>query len=159
MSSSESSQALRDPQQINFVMFNRFWSLSKTLFTLPSPILPILNGQYQAAWNANQKFWEGTSVKSYKIQLPVFLFLVLHQFLYQQTSFLQLSRISLNIIWKKFSSQIIFFKQIHPLAPTPSPYWPKSAKRDKSFLSIFPKMSDEISFFQTFIDKILQSIF
>ena len=92
------------------------------------------------------------------VRLPVFQFLVLHQFLYQQISFLQLSRISLNI-WKKFSSQIIFFKQIHPLAPTPSPYWPKSAKRDKSFLSIFPKISDEISFFQTFIDKILQSIF
>ena len=33
-------------------------------------MLLILNGQYQAAWNDNHKFWEGTSVKSYKIQIP-----------------------------------------------------------------------------------------
>ena len=93
-------------------------------------------------------------VKRYSYQFFYFLFYISFYI-----SRYQLSRISLNIIWKKFSSQIIFFKQIHPLAPTPSPYWPKSAKRDKSFLSIFPKISDEISFFQTFIDKILQSIF
>ena len=33
------------------------------------------------------KFWEGTSAKGHKIQLPGLLFLVLHQFLYQQISF------------------------------------------------------------------------
>ena len=33
------------------------------------------------------KFWKGTFVKSYKIQLSVLLFLVLHLFLYQQISF------------------------------------------------------------------------
>ena len=66
-------------------------------------------------------------MKRYKAQqLPVFLFLVLHQFLYQQMSFLQLSRISLNILWKIFSSQILlapfhtvffqmkFFKAVSP---------------------------------------------
>ena len=75
MNSNESSQPLKDPRQITFVMLNRFWYLIKNPFTLPpppsSPILPIFNGQYQAAWNANHKFWEGISVKSYKIQLPV----------------------------------------------------------------------------------------
>ena len=89
---------------------------------IPSPsILPILNGQYQAARNANNKFWEGTSVESYKIQLPVFLFLVLHQFLYQEISFSQHSRISFNIIWKKFYPKFSFFNgftlssQLHAL--------------------------------------------
>ena len=119
MNSSESSQPLRDPRQITFVMLNRFWSLSKNPFT-PSPppppsILPILNGQYQTACCAKHKFWEGTSVKSYKIQLPVFLFLVLHQFLYQQISFSQLSKVSFNIIWKKkFHPKFSFFNGFTP---------------------------------------------
>ena len=40
-------------------------------------------------------------MKSYKIQLSVLLFLVvLDQFLYQQKSFLQFSRLLFNIIWK-----------------------------------------------------------
>ena len=43
------------------------------------------------------KFWEGTSVKIYKIY-TVLLFLFLHQFLYQQISFLQLFRTLFNIL-------------------------------------------------------------
>ena len=79
------SQPLRDPQQITFIMLNRFWSLSKKPFTSPSSPPRVLKGQYQTWWNANQRhFWEGTSVRSYKIQLPVFLFLVLLHFLYPQ---------------------------------------------------------------------------
>ena len=82
---------------------------------IPSPsILPILNGQYQAARNANNKFWEGTSVESYKIQLPVFLFLVLYQFLYQEISFSQHSRISFNIIWKNICPKFSFFNGFTP---------------------------------------------
>ena len=34
MNSNESSQALRDPLQITFVILNRFWSLSKNIFTI-----------------------------------------------------------------------------------------------------------------------------
>ena len=96
MSLSESSQPLKDRQQITFMMRNRFWSLIKNLLTP----LPVPNRQYQAGWNATKikwkiqasfilyfKFGEGTPVKSYKIQLPVYLFLVLNQFLYQQISF------------------------------------------------------------------------
>ena len=62
-----------------------------------------------------------TSVKSYKIQLAAFLFLVWHQYLYQQIPFLQLTRISFNIIWKRLFSQILLFQQIPPLPPPPPP--------------------------------------
>ena len=41
----------------------------------------------QACFTLYFKFWEGTSVKSCNIQLPVLLFLVLHKVLYQQISF------------------------------------------------------------------------
>ena len=75
----------------------------------------------QTCFTLNFKFWEGISVKSYKTQLPVSLLLVLHQFLYQQISVLQLSRISFNIIWKGFSSYIFLCKQIHPPSPQPHP--------------------------------------
>ena len=47
----------------------------------------------QACFVLYFKFWEGTSVKSYKIQLPVLLSIAL-----------QLFRTSLNIIWKRFLS-------------------------------------------------------
>ena len=90
--------------------------------------MPIkIKWKMEAYFTLNFKFWEGTSVKRYKAQQqPVFLFLVLHQFLNQQMSFLQLSRISLNILWKIFSSQILlapfhtvffqmkFFKAVPP---------------------------------------------
>ena len=92
--------------EIAFVMLNIFWSWIKNFFT-PPPILPILNGQYKTVWNANHKFWKGSSVKTYEIHLPVFLFLVLH-LSYQQISVLHFCRIS-KIIWKKFFLKISFF--------------------------------------------------
>ena len=90
----KSSQPLSDPRQITFVMLNRFWSLSK------SPLTPLfltdnikLDGlptkikwKIQASFTFYFKFWESVYVKGYKIQLSVLLFLVLHQFLYQQIS-------------------------------------------------------------------------
>ena len=49
-------------------------------------------------------------MKSYKIEPPVPLFLVSHQFLYQQISFfLQLFRSSFNIILKLFLSKVLLF--------------------------------------------------
>ena len=128
-----------------------------TLNEMPTKI----KWKIQACFLLHFKFWVGTSVKSFKIQLLVFLFLVLHQFLYIKISFLQLSRISNNIIWKRFSSQIFPFYCIYrPPLPFPNST-PPSAKRDKSFSPIFPKMPPEtfFLFFQKFIDKILQSIF
>ena len=93
-------------------MCNRFWLLSKNLLT-PPPILTDnikLNGmptkikwKIQACIILYLKLWEGASVKSYKIQLPVLLSIVL-----------QLFRTSLNIMGKRFLSQIFLFLQIHP---------------------------------------------
>ena len=94
MNSSERIQPLRDPRQITFIMLGRFWSLSKKPFTslfltdsikldgIPTKI----KLKIQTCFMLYFKFWEGTSVKSYKMQLPVLLFLVLYQFLYQQIS-------------------------------------------------------------------------
>ena len=65
------------------------------------------------------KFWEGTSLKSYKIQLPVSLF---HFVLYRQISFLQLCRTLSNIIWKTIHVTNILFGMDSappsPLTPT-----------------------------------------
>ena len=76
-------------------MLNRFWSLSKKSFIplfLANNIK--LDGKptkiklkIQACFTLYFKFWEGTSVKSYKMQLPVLLFFVFHQFLYEQIAF------------------------------------------------------------------------
>ena len=46
-------------------MLNRFWSLSKNRLNPPHslvPILPALNGEYQATWNANQDYIKNTGL-------------------------------------------------------------------------------------------------
>ena len=60
--------------------------------------------------------FEGT-IKIYKMQQPVLLFLVvLNQLLHQQVAitFLQLFRTSFNIIWKKIFITNFPFLRIHP---------------------------------------------
>ena len=76
MNSSERSQPLRDPQQITFIMLNRFSLLSKKPFTslfitdnikvdgMPTKI----KLKIQACFTLYFKFWEGTSVKCFQIQ-------------------------------------------------------------------------------------------
>ena len=97
-------------------MLNRFWSLSKNPFTPPSS--PFLMGNIRLHGMPTTSF-EKELLWKVMIQLPVFLFLVLHQFLYQQISFLELSRISFNITWQKFSSQIFLF---NGFTSFPQPY-------------------------------------
>ena len=72
-------------------------------------------------------FWEGASVKSYKIQLPVILIPILHQFLYQQISF------------------FYNFLELHStLSETPHPLNSKNLLSVTIFfLSIFPKIPSE----------------
>ena len=139
MNSSERSRPLWDPQQITFIMLNRFWWLSKKPFTplfltdnnklnrfwwlSKKPFTPLfltdnikldeiptkIKLKIQPCFTLYFKFWEGTSVKSYKIQLPVLLFLVLHQFLYQIlffTNFLELHSI---LSEKDFCHKFYFF--------------------------------------------------
>ena len=128
MNSSERSQPLRDPQQITFIMLNRFWALSKKSNTSPSPHMVFLmhniklDGmptkiklKIQACFTLYFKFWEGTSVKSFKIELPVLLFLVSHQFLHL-INFLELQS---TLIEKGFCCEFSFFNGFtqtpHPL--------------------------------------------
>ena len=116
----------------------------------------------QGCFTLYLKFCEGTSVKSYKIQLPVFLFLVLHQFLYQQISFSQLSIISFNIIWKRFSFFVLNFSFLSDLPlPFPQPH-PLINGQNLNVTKVFCEFSLKCLlkyFFQKFIDKIVQSIF
>ena len=92
LNSSERNQSLRDPQQINFIMLMVImWKTLHPLFLTDNTKLDgmptKIKLKIQACFTLYFKFWEGTSAKSYKIQLPVLLFLVSHQFLYQQISF------------------------------------------------------------------------
>ena len=140
MNSSERSQPLRDPQQITFIMVNRFWPLSKKPFThlfvtdnikldgMPTKI----KLKIQACFTLYFKFWEGTSAKSYKIQLPVLLFLVSHQFLYQQISFFTTFQNFIQHYLKK-----IFVTNFNGFTQPPNLLIAKSAKHDNSFVN-FP---------------------
>ena len=115
----------------------------------------------QACFMLYLKFWEVTSVKSYKMQLPVFLFLFLHQFLFQQISFLQLSMISFNIIWKRFSFFVLNFSFLNDLPlPLPQPH-PLINGQNLNVTKVFCEFSLKCllkCFFQKF-DKIVQIIF
>ena len=120
MNSSEWSLPLRDPQQINFLMLNRFWPLSKKAFTLLflmdniklDGMLTKIKLKIQACFTLYFKFWEGTSVESYKIQLPVVLFLVLDKFLYQLISFLyNFLEINSTLFEKDFCCKIYLFNR------------------------------------------------
>ena len=123
MNSSERTQPLRNPQQNTFVMLNRFWLLSK------KPLLPLflmdnikldwmptnIKLKIQACFTLCFTFWGGTSIKSYKIQLPVLLFLVLHQLLYQQISFsCNFLELHPTLSAKHFCRKILLFWRIHP---------------------------------------------
>ena len=116
----------------------------------PPPLLlhPVLNLQYQVGWSVKikwkiqacftlySKFWEYTCVKSYKIQLRVLLFLVLHQFLYKQISFFT--------TFKNFTEhylQKIFLPNLTDSSKSPTPLMARQV-----FSSIFPKNPSEIFF-------------
>ena len=57
------------------------------------------------------KFLEGTSVKNYKMQLPVLLFLVLHLFLYQQMSFFYILEFHSTLSEKDFCCKFSFLNR------------------------------------------------
>ena len=90
----------------------------------------------QACFTLCFKFWEGTSVKRYKMQPLVLLFLVLHQLLYQQISsfynFLELhSTLSEKDFCHKFSFFMGFTQTFHPLNS-------QNLLSIKTFLANFP---------------------
>ena len=124
MNSSERSEPLKDLQQITFIMLNRLGKKPFTPLFLTDNIK--LDGmstkitlKIQACFTLHFKFWEDTSVKSYKIQLPVLLFLVSDQFLYQQISFfLQLFKNFIQYYLKKTFVTNFTFLTDSPKPPT-----------------------------------------
>ena len=163
MNSSERSQPLRDPQQITFIMLNRSWLLSKKPFTslfLTDNIK--LNGmatkiklKIQACFTLYFKFWEGTSAKSYKIQLPVVLFVASHQFLYQQISFFyNFLELYSTLSEKDFCRKFSFFNRFTPTSQ------PLNRQNLLSMTKDFCQFSLKclLIFFLIFSDKILQKL-
>ena len=137
MNSSERSEPLKDLQQITFIMLNRLGKKPFTPLFLTDNIK--LDGmstkitlKIQACFTLHFKFWEDTSVKSYKIQLPVLLFLVSHQFLYQQISFFTTFQNFIQHYLKK-----IFVTNFNGFTQPPNLLIAKSAKHDNSFVN-FP---------------------
>ena len=81
-------------------------------------------------------------MKSYKMQLPVLLLLILHQFLYQQISFFTtFYNFILHYLKKIFVASFSF------LTDLPRPPLSHSVKCDKRFLSIFLQMPFETYIF------------
>ena len=128
-------------------MFIKFWWLGK------KPFIPLfltdnikLDGiptkikwKIQACFTLYFKFWDGTSVK---MQLPVLLFLVLHQLLYQQiSSFYNFLELHLTLSEKDLCHKFLFFngftQTFHPLNSQ------NLLNVTKLFWPIFPKMSSE----------------
>ena len=130
----ESSQPLRDPRQITFAMFNRFWSLSKNPFTHPPPLpsppysLFLMNNirlhgiptkikwKIQTCFTLYFKFWEGTSVKSYKIQGPVFYFLFYVSFYISRYHFYNFLKLHSNLSEKDLRPKFSLFNGFSPLS-------------------------------------------
>ena len=144
-------------------MLNRFWSLSQKPFT---PLLLTdsikLDGtptkikvKIQACFTLYFEFWESSSVKSYKIRLPVPLVLVSHQFIYQQiSSFYKLLELHWTLSEKDFCRKFFFF---NGFTETPHHFNTQNLLSvTYAFLSIFPKMPSEF-FLKLFADKILQN--
>ena len=154
---SENNQPLTDPRQITFVTFNGFWPLCKNPLTslfwtdnikldgMPTKI----KWKIQACFTLYSKFWEYTCVKSYKIQLRVLLFLVLHQFLYKQISFFTTFKNFTEHYLKK-----IFLPNLTDSSKSPTPLMARQV-----FSSIFPKKPSEIFFFKNLLAKSCKSIF
>ena len=131
-------------------MLVRFWSSSKKTFIpllLTSNIkldgIPTrIKLKIQACFTLSFKFWEGTSVKRYKMQPLVLLFLVLHQLLYQQiSSFYNFLELHLTLSEKDLCHKFLFFngftQTFHPLNSQ------NLLNVTKLFWPIFPKMSSE----------------
>ena len=141
--------ATKNPQQITFIMLNRFWSLSKKLFILLfltnniklDGIPTKIKWKIWACFTLYFKFWEGTSVKSYNMQLPVILFFVSHQFLYQQIAFFyNFLELHSTLSEKDFCPKFPFFNGfIQP--PPPHPSHPINSQNLLSVIKVFCQFS------------------
>ena len=110
---------------------------------------PVPKGQYQDGQNTNQKclhlfqVLKVLLIKICKIQSLDLLFLAVSvSFYISRYHFSQVFRTSFNIVWKKdFHHKFSFLNGFTQTRSPPPPYQPKSAKRDKSFLSMLPNLS------------------
>ena len=124
LNSSENGQPLKDPRQITFITLNGFWPLSKNPLT-PHPrsqrtISSWMECQWktQACFTLYFKFWEGTSVKSYKINYQFFYFLFYISFGINRYYFLQLFRTHSTLLKKIFVANFPFLTD-SPKTSTP----------------------------------------
>ena len=141
LNSSERSQPLRDPRQDTFIMLIRFWLLSKKPFiplfftdSIKLDRIPTkIKLKTQACFIMYSTFWVGTSVN---MQLPIVLFFVLDQLLYQQISVLYNF---LELHWalseKYFCHKFFFF---NGFIQTSHPFNSQTLLSHKTFLANFP---------------------
>ena len=136
-------QVLRDCWPITFVTLNGFCSLSKknhALFLtdnikMDRILIKILYIVFQVLKVLLKNIC--------KIQSLDLLFLVVFiSFYISRYHFSQVFRTSFNIIWKKdFCQRFFFFNGFTQTLTPPASYQPKSAKRNKRFLSMLPNLS------------------
>ena len=155
MNSSERSQPLRDPQQITFIMLNRFWALSKKSNTSPSPHMVFLmhniklDGmptkiklKIQACFTLYFKFWEGTSVKCFQIQATSsFISCFTSAFISADIIFYNFLELHSTLSEKDFCRKFSFF---NGFTETPHHFNTQNLLSvTNAFLLIFPKMPSE----------------
>ena len=162
MNSSESSQLLRDPRQITFVMLNRFWSLSKNPFTPPHPShlsFPFLMDNIRLHGMPTTGFEKILLWKVTRYSYQFFYFLFYISFYISRYYFYNFLEFHSTLSERTFCPKFSFFDEFTTLPPQPHHLNGQNLLNVTKFLLICPKMSSEIFFFQKFTDKILKSIF
>ena len=145
MNSSESSQSLRHPRQITFVMLNRFWSLSKNPFTPPSS--PFLMDNIRLHGMPTTSFEKVLLWKVIKYRYQFFYFLFYISFYISRYHFYNFLEFHSTLSEKKFHPKFSFFNRFTPFFQ-PHPLNAENLLNvTKHFLLIFPQMSSEILFF------------
>ena len=157
MNWSESSQPLRDPWQTTFIMFNRFWSLSKNPLPPPSPPFPppspppsspFLMGNVRLHGMPTTSFEEVLLWKVIRYSYQLFYFLFYISFCINRLYFHNFLEFHSTLSQKKKICPKFSFFNWFTLSAQPHLLDGQNLLNvAKRFLLIFPKMSSEIFFF------------
>ena len=112
MNSSESSQSLRDPLQITFVMLHRFWSLSKNLFSPKSS--PFLMDNIRLHGMLTTGFEKVLLWKVIRYSYQFFYFLFYISFYISRYHFHNFLEFHSKLSEKKFRPKFSFFNGFNP---------------------------------------------